>query len=68
MAVRFPVAIDEINFDAAAYRLAAVYANRGIAKIRSGFTIPGAELDDVDLVAGSCDKMFAEIPGKPARL
>ena len=66
--VRFPVAIDQINFGAAPYRLAAVYPNRSIAKIRSGFTIPGTELDDVDLVAGSRDKMFTEIPSKRARL
>jgi hypothetical protein len=68
VAVRFPVAIDEINFDAAANWFTAIYPNRDIAKIRSSFAIPGAELDDVDLVAGSRDKMFAEIPGEPARL
>jgi hypothetical protein len=66
--VRFPVAIDEINFDTVPYRLTAVYANRGIAKIGSSFAIPGAELDDIDLIAGSRDKMFPEIPGEPARL
>jgi hypothetical protein len=29
---------------------------------------PGAELDDVDLVASGRDKMFAEISGEPTRL
>src|SRR5260370_1714234 len=35
VAVRFPVAIDEINFDTAAHRFTTVYSNRSIAKIRS---------------------------------
>jgi hypothetical protein len=68
VAVRFPVAIDEINFDAAANWFTAIYPNRGIAKIRSSFAVPGAELDDIDLIAGSRNKMFPEIPGEPARL
>jgi hypothetical protein len=66
--VRFPVAIGEINFDAAANWFTAIYPNRGIAKIRSSFAVPGAELDDIDFIAGSRDKVFPEIPGEPARL
>ena len=64
----FPTAINHIELDAAADWLAAVYPNRGIAKIGSGFTIPNAELNDLDLVASGCDKMFAEISGEPTRL
>src|SRR5213596_3615412 len=59
--VRFPTAVNDIDLDAAAVWLAAVYPDCGVAKIGSGLAIPGAKLDDVDLVGGGCDKMFAEI-------
>jgi len=68
MTMCFPAAINKIELDAAADWLAAVYPDHGIAKIGSGFTIPSAELNDVDLVASGCDKMFAEISGEPTRL
>ena len=68
MTVRFPIAIDQIDLDATRQRLAAVDLNRGIAKIRPGFAVPGAELDDVDLVAGRGNKVTSEISRKPARL
>jgi len=48
--------------------LAAVYANSSVTKIGPGFAVPGAELDDVDLVTGRADKIFSKIAGKPARL
>ena len=54
MTVRFPTAIQQIDFDAAANWFAAVDANRSVAKIRAGFAVPGAELDDVDFIAGRC--------------
>src|SRR5213078_3072388 len=66
--VRFPTAINDIELDAAADWLAAVYPDRSVAKIGSGLAIPGAKLDDVDLVGGGCDKMFAEISCEPTRL
>src|SRR5205807_3417715 len=54
--------------DATANRLSAVYSNCSITKIRTGFAVPGAELDNIDLVSSSADKMFAEISGEPTRL
>ena len=66
--VCFPTAIKQIDLDATANRLSAVYSNRSVTKIRTGFAVPGAELDNIDLVSSSADKMFAEISGKPARL
>ena len=66
--VRFPTAINDIELDAAADWLTAVYPDRSVAKIGSGLAIPGAKLDDVDLVGGGCDKMFAEISCEPTRL
>ena len=68
MTVRLPISIGEIELDAAKYRFASVYANRGVAKIWSRFAVPNAELYDVDLLPGRSDKMFPEISRKPARL
>src|SRR6266496_225372 len=64
----FPTAIKQIDLDATANRLAATYSNSGIAKVRTSFAVPSAELDNIDLVSSSANKMFAEISGKPARL
>src|SRR6266516_1214229 len=66
--VCFPAAVVHIEFDAAADRITAIYLNCGIAKIRSRLAVPGAELNDVELVTGNTDKMFAEIPAEPACL
>src|SRR5437867_10888622 len=66
--VCFPAAIKQIDLDAATNRLVAIYSNCSITKIRSSFAVPRAELNDVDLVSGGADKVFAEISGKPARL
>ena len=66
--MRIPISIDQIEFDAAAQRFAAIHSNSGIAKIGSGFTVPGAELDDVDLVARRAHKSFAKFAGEPAGL
>src|SRR5438067_1135522 len=68
MTMCFPIAIDNVELDAAADWLAAVYTDRGVAKIGSSLAIPGAKLGDVDLVGGGCDKMFAEISCEPTRL
>src|SRR6266403_3167674 len=64
----FPTAVKQIDLEAAASRLAAIYPNCSIAKIRTSFTVPSAELDNIDFVSRCADKMFAEISGKPARL
>jgi hypothetical protein len=64
----FPTAIKQIDLDAAANRFSAIYPNCSIAKVRASFTVPGAELDNLDLVSGRADKLFAEVSGKPARL
>src|SRR5205085_1713807 len=66
--VGFPAAIEQIYLDAARNWVAAIYSNCGITKIRSGLPIPGAELDNFDLISAGADKMFAEVSGKPARL
>src|SRR5213078_907908 len=60
--VRFPTAINDIELDAAADWLAAVYPDRSVAKIGSGLAIPGAKLDDVDLVGGGCEKCLPKSP------
>ena len=66
--MRFPTAIEQIYLDAAANRLNAIYPNCSITKIRTGFTVPRAELDDIDLVSGRADELLTEISSKPARL
>ncbi len=50
MTVYFPAVIAHIKLDAAANRIAAIDSNRSVAKIGPSFAIPGAKLDDVDLV------------------
>jgi hypothetical protein len=66
--MRFPAAIKQVDLDAAANRLAPIYPNCSVAKIRTNFTVPRAELDNLDFVSGRTNKTFAKIPGKPARL
>ena len=68
MTMGFPTAIANVELDAAPNRPAAVYTDRRVPKVGSGFAVPGAELDDVDFLSGSGNKMFAEISGEPARL
>src|SRR6266545_613529 len=66
--VCLPTAIAHIELDTAPNRIAAIYRNCRIAKIRPRLAVPGAELDDVDLISGRADKVLAKISGKPARL
>src|SRR6266850_2571749 len=66
--VRFPTAIQKIDLDAPANWITAVDSNRSITKIRSGFAVPCAELDDVDFVSSGADEMLPEISSKPAGL
>jgi len=68
MAMRFPTAIGQVELDRAANRFAAVDPDRRVGKIRTGFPIPGAELDDLDLVAGYRRKSSPKIAREPARL
>lgn len=68
MAVRFPAAIGEIEFNGAANWVAVVDPDDGIGKIGARLAVPGAELDDLDLFSGHGNKAPAEIAGKPARL
>ncbi len=42
--------------------------DRGVGKIRAGFAIPGAELDDLDLLAGRAGERSAKVSREPARL
>jgi len=60
--VQIPIPVDEIDLDAAAWRFASVDADSGIGKIWAGFAVPGAELDDIDLVTGRTDKIFPKSP------
>ena len=64
----FPTAIKQIDLDATANWIAAIDSNCGVTKVRASFAVPGAELDDVDLISAGADKVFAEIASKPARL
>jgi hypothetical protein len=68
MTVRFPTAIQKIDLDATPNWIAAVYPNYSIAKVRAGFTVPRTKLNNIDLVIGGGNEMFAEISGKPAGL
>ena len=65
--VCFPAAIQQIDLDAPPNRLAAIYPNCSIPKVGTRFAVPSPELDDIDLVSGSANKMPAEIASKPAR-
>jgi hypothetical protein len=66
--VRFPAAIQKIDFDGPANWIATIDSNGSATKVRSGFAIPRAELDDLDLISTGAGKMFAEISRKPACL
>jgi hypothetical protein len=66
--VRFPAAIKQIDLDTTANWFATIYSDCSIAKIRSSFAVPSAELDNIDLNSVGTDKVFAEISSKPARL
>ncbi len=53
VAMCFPAAIQQIDLDASVNWLAGVDANRSVAKIGAGFTVPNTELSDVDFIAVS---------------
>ena len=68
VAVRFPTAIGQVELDRAADRVAGIEPDDGVGEIRSGGAIPGAELNDLDVIAGDGMELSSEIAGKPARL
>jgi hypothetical protein len=68
MVVRFPTPIQKIDLDTTANWIATVDSDRSITKIRPSFPIPGAELDNVNFVAGGSDEMSSKISGKPSGL
>src|SRR5947208_15442488 len=68
MTVCFPAAIQKIDLDATANWIAAVDSNRSISKIRACFAIPRTKLNNIDLVTGGSNEVFAEISSEPAGL
>jgi hypothetical protein len=68
MTMRFPAAIEEIDFDGTVNWFAAVDPNCSIAKIRAGFMVPNTELDNIDFVTIRADELFPKISRKPTRL
>ena len=68
MTVCFPTAIQQIDLDATAKWIAAVHPNCSIAKIRACFAIPRTKLNNIDLVTGGGNEVFAEISSEPAGL
>jgi len=66
--VGFPTAIQQIDLDATANWLAAVYLNCSIAKIRAGFAVLSTKLNNTDLLTFGGNEVFAEISGVPAAL
>src|SRR5436309_5308088 len=68
VAVRFPVPIGQIEFNAAADGFVPIHANRRAVKIRTRFTVPRSELHDLDWFARDRAKASPEITREPARL
>ena len=61
MAVYFPVSIREVELDRTADWLAPVDANGGIGEIGTRFAVPGAELNDLDPVAGNGNEVAIDL-------
>ena len=68
MTVRFPATIQKIDLNASANWITAIDSNRSVSKVRSGFAVPCAELDDLDFISSAANEMLPEISGKPASL
>jgi hypothetical protein len=68
MPVRFPTAIGQVEFNSPAERLAIVDLDNGVGKVGTSFAVPGAELNDFDLISGDRSKVPAEIAREPAGL
>ena len=68
VAVRFPAAIGQVELDRAANRFAGIEPDDGVGEIRTGGAVPGAKLDDLNVVPRDGTKSPAEVAGEPARL
>ena len=66
--VGFPAAICQVELDRAADGIAAIKSDDSVGEIGPGGTIPRAELDNLDVIAGDGTESSAEVAGKPARL
>ena len=68
MAVAFPIAHVGIEFDGAALGRLAVEGDRGGGEVGAGFSIPFAELDDFEGIAGEGGEFAAKFAGEPSGL
>src|SRR5882724_8512103 len=68
MAVQFPVAIEQIDFDRTAQDWPAGDSNGGILKIGTGLAIPKTELNDLNRFANGRLEFSAKFTGEPPRL
>jgi hypothetical protein len=68
MAMQFPVAIEQIDFDGAAQRGGISDADCCILKIGPGLAIPKTKLDDLDRFSRESSEFSAKFTGEPARL
>src|SRR5207248_9990544 len=68
MAVQFPIAIEQIDFDRAAQDWPAGEANGGILKIGTGLAIPKTKLNDVNQFSNKRLELSAKFTSERARL
>ncbi len=68
MAVRFPIAIEQIDFDRAAQDWPAGESNGGILKIGTGPAIPKTKLNDLNQFSNKRLEFSAKFTSEPARL
>jgi hypothetical protein len=68
MAVQFPVAIEQIDFDGAAQGGAISDADDSVVKIGAGLAIPKTKLDDFDRFSSERSEFSAKFTSEPARL
>ena len=68
MSMCFPTSIGQVELDGAADRLLIINANDSIGKIRARGPIPGAKLDNINLIAGDRLESSTEIASEPAGL
>jgi hypothetical protein len=68
MAMQFPVAIEQIDFDGTAQGRAISDADDGVLKIGAGLAIPDTKLDDLDRFSSERLEFSAKFTSEPARL
>src|SRR2546423_1159071 len=68
MAMQFPVAIEQIDFDGAAQGRAISDADDSVLKIGAGLAIPKTKLDDLNRFSSEGSKFPAKFTSEPARL